>query len=131
LCRRRTVHGHAVRGAAVRDPPPAAGRSGALAVRGLVRLAQAEVDIVAPHRSPELREQRHLLESGMGAGERADLPRIVLEADFREVSSDVLERRLPVDLAPASTLLQHRPLEPFLGVEALVGKTVAIADPAL
>ena len=57
--------------------------------------------------------------------------RAVVFADGGQRVRAVLQRRLPINLAPNAALLDHRRFQPIVAVQSLIGKSILVRDPAL
>ena len=95
-----------------------------------IRLAQAEVDIVAAEATRELLREMQFLERRVRRCEHAERARSVLRDDALEFRSDAFERGLPVRVSQCAADLDLRPRQAILGIEAFIRETVLVRDPA-
>src|SRR5215470_8209406 len=100
LAQERADDEHAVELAELGELQAEPRRALQLAVASEVRLAQAEVDVLAAERPDELLREEHLLERRVRRHERADRGRAVRRLDLAELRRHEVERLLPVDLPP-------------------------------
>ena len=130
LAQETADHQHAVVRADRCDGHAEPGHACRMTVAAEIALAQPEIDVVAAKAAHQPPGQRQFLERGVRRDQRADGAGTMLADDVRQTMRDELKRRGPVDRLPFAPLLDHRRREPFLGIEALVGKTVLVRDPA-
>ena len=121
---------HAVEAADVGDFHAQPGCARLLRIGGKIRLAQAEIDVLAAATAHQLAQQVQLFQRGVRRGERADRMPAVLRLDIPQALGDRGQRLLPVHFLPLPFDLEHGLGQAVVRIQSLIGEAVAIGQPA-
>ena len=94
-------------------------------------MAQPMVDVVAAQAAHQSAREHQFFEGAVRADQGAKAASAMVGLDFAQAVSHVFERRLPIHRLPDAALFDHGPGQALVAVQRLVGKAVAIGNPAL
>ena len=95
-----------------------------------ISLTQAMVNILTAQTAHQLAQQIQLFDRAVSRAQRTDRSRAMVSLDVLQAIGDIFKCSRPVDGFPGTALLDHRLRQPLAAVQRLIGKAIAVGNPA-